>query len=293
MNMIDWFEKKIGRNYPKSARVIIDFLIGNKQKRIEFDFQRYGPFEVLDFHNLDPIKNGQTSPLDWEDTYSNPYFLIDKIEEYLTRYFPNNNINNILPFAREVWGDRLRYLVFCNRSVNPVLINIDSMTFQPHISKFDISYYLPIELIISQTNSDSNIIKVNTRKIFFNILDANSYFFDIPDGIWSVNDYSDLLKKSFFLYDSSINIDFISMPNIDDKYVFNIKINEFTKSYYVDKCSHYIDSCNLVAILNDILQNIDKCCDRFFVELRDVCDFGIALIKQEQCELLIENGYTA
>lgn len=289
MNILSWFENKTGRTYPANAKTIINYLINNKNIKIEFVFQGYWEFEVLDFNELDSLVTGKTTPSDREDYYSNPYFLIAKIEEYIKEYFPNNNLENILPFAREVWGDRLRYIIFCSNSDNPILLDIDSMSFEPRISNYEITKFIPVDKLAEGTTQEK--IKFDTRDSFSSILNEQQYFFDIPDGIYSVMDYEDLLQKSLELYRPQIDFHFLPLPESDDKYVFNIDIEGFSKTYSVDKASDYVDSNNLVLLLNDMLKAIDTNTHRYFISLRYVCDFGIAFVNDELRAKLLENGF--
>lgn len=289
MNVLEWLENKHKCKYPTNASKIINFLIDNPDKQISFTFWNFGTFDVLNFLELDSIENGRKKPVNHEETRSNLYFLIEVFKNYFERYHQQLKVTKILPFARSNWGDKLMYIIFINESNYPTVINIDSTIFQPQTSKYDISRFVPIE---SLSNIDNlNILNFDNKINFSEIITSSQYFFDSPDGIWSVESYQKLIDKSFKIYNPLIDLEFTPLPKQGNMYQFNIKIAKFSKIYSLEIASNYVDSINLIFVLNDILNNIDDNSNKLFVSLSNICDFGIALVTIDEKEKLLENGF--
>lgn len=286
--MINWLENQIGAKYPPDARELIEFLAENKNKQIEFFFKDE-LFEILNFNKIEKNISGQQIPIDYEDERTNPFFLTNVLTKYLNRYFPNKDYKRILPFARSVWGDRLIYLFFCDAHTTPVAVNIDSETFEPNPSKYDISKYIPFELVKEKITSMK--ITINSKLKFSKILNETQYFFNHPDCICSVEDYEEILFKSISLYDPKGIFKFSALPQINNNYNFKLVVNNFSKDFAVEIISDYVDSLNFINILNEILVNIDSSDKRKYVLLNNICDFGIALVNNREIEVLTENGY--
>jgi hypothetical protein len=182
-------------------------------------------------------------------------------------------------------GDRFFYIFFCNLSKNPFVASIESESFTPIKSRRPISALISIDGVRQGQRRFYAIRDLNV------ILKSNQYFYDMPDGIFSVDDYHRLIDRSLKLYGPHITFSFTPrVAAAADCYEFEIQLAGITKQFKISRTSHYVAEDELVQILNELLQIIDPSSAKAYCALRN--DFGIAIVTPDQKEDMIDQGFS-
>lgn len=130
------------------------------------------------------------------------------------------------------------------------------------------------------------------QKNYFNDLISNDeHFYDMPDCISECADYKDLIEKSFGLTAGQLNLDSFKCYEQDNKYLFELSVNQNQEKFAVNKISDYVDAKSLILGLNLVLKNNNIVTNKRFIELvGGPVDFGIAFISIDKEMNLAKNG---
>jgi len=291
MNLLNWFEEKLNKTYPKEAQDIINYTI-ERSKMIEFSFENYGTYEVLNFNNLSNIVNGQTRPNDREDEHTNPYFAAREIEDFNNRYFPAEGITEPLPFARCIWGDKTWYIFFTENNEYPMLVNIDSATFKPRRSNSKISKFIPPGQLLSAETESENKLKLNYKTSYKEILPESQTFVTDGESICGVESYKELIEKTLVLSIDKFSITSFSGNEKNGMIIIILEINNVIKGEInVQGGTDWIDPAYIQQLNTILMPHLDGYA---FSEFRDWNwgqEFGVVYASPKEIDLLEKAGY--
>lgn len=266
------FENNQNLTIPDFIADILKFRIKNN-KEISFEIPYYGTFHVLDYN--DKTKN----------SFTNPSHIQNEIISIVNQtYYPLYNFSKIIPFAI---NNSYTVLFFEEGNDEINIIDLDDAHLKPFKLENKVNFYLDLKNLKLQNNS----YYYNGLKKIESLVSENEYFYDVPDSIWEGKDYADVFAKSFELLDSKINFSIVKIEEKEDKYLFDIQIENTIFKTYFDRHSHYIDSSRITVVLNEILELIKYVpAKRYYLLSNSFCDFGIVLADQETYQKLKENG---
>lgn len=294
MDLLQWFEDKVKSSYPSDARQIINSLLESEESlKVNFKFLNYGNYEILDFRELQKIKDGQTLPIDY-DKYSNPFFLIESIEDFITRYLNKKyNLKNILPFARATFADKTWYIFFAENNPNPYALDINWIEAKLIESKKPISKYVELEKIIEFRKTTTNSsLSFDKKKMPYDIIPSTQIFIGDAECVGDVNDYKDVLTNILNLSSNKFIITSFHGNEFNSKRTIDLTINnEIDGKIMVEGDTDWFDS-SCVDQLNTLLGSFLT--DYKFVEFRDNewgQEFGIAYANEENILEFANNGY--
>jgi len=125
------------------------------------------------------------------------------------------------------------------------------------------------------------------------IMTSEEYFTDVPDCIFSGNDYREKIEKACELTKGILTFEDFKADDSDRNFNFELVINGKKDSFSVQKVSDYVDGNSLIIGLNQILKNANYEGDQRFVILAGGSfDFGIAFVNGQQENELIEFGFS-
>ncbi len=251
---------------------IFEFRIKN-EKEITFEIPYFGLFSVINYNN----KN--------ENDFSNPQKLKNKINNFIKdEFYPIISFDNIVPIAT----NNNYEVLFLNQKKNEIVyLNLDDSNFKPFVLDNKLDYYLNI-----------NKLELRNGNYYYNglmkleqIVSDKKIFYDVSDCIYEGKDYDDIFKKCFNLLDEKINYSIVNFKDFDNKFTFELNVENQTYKNYFHKFSDYIDSERLIIVLNEILSLIKRNSEnKFYLISNQLCDFGVVLANNEDFQKLKENG---
>ncbi len=123
---------------------------------------------------------------------------------------------------------------------------------------------------------------------------SNNEFFDgvDPECISGPEDYIELVQKSCEITNGILVFMSCNATEIDDKYRFDLIVNETGFGFDVEIYSGTVDAGGLVKGMNGILAKIGYAGESRFCNVNgEVLDFGIAFITPEKERELAVNGF--
>lgn len=109
------------------------------------------------------------------------------------------------------------------------------------------------------------------------------YFVDVPDCIFSGDDYRELIVKALSLSNSQLVLESFSASKDHDGYIIEVIVNSTVLKVKIPITSDYVNDQALVDFLNEI-KSIKKSLEEYeyFAMDEAVVDFGIAFITKEK-----------
>lgn len=269
------FEDNEDLNIKGYLKEVLEFRVNNN-KEITFEIPHFGLFSVINYNNTN------------EDTLSNPKKLKNEINDFIkNEFYPVISFENIIPFATNYSYGTL----FIEEKKNEIIyLDLNNSSFKPLILDNKLDFYINI-----------NKLKLENNKYYYNgllklenLVPDTNFFYDIPDCINEGKDYIDMFNKCFSLLDTKIEYSIISIKDFEDKYIFELKVENQIYNTYFKRNSDYIDSYKLVIVLNEILSLIKSNFEsKFYLISNQFCDFGIVLANENSYQKLKENGCLA
>ena len=123
------------------------------------------------------------------------------------------------------------------------------------------------------------------------IITDEDFFYDMPDCISCANDYESLIENSLKLTDGILKLERFNSEDKDNKFLFELIVNNQTIKFSLENQSDYVDSEGLITALNMILDTLDIEGNRIFCDVNGgTIDFGVAFITPEKEKELASNG---
>lgn len=269
------FEDNEDLNIKGYLKEVLEFRVNNN-KEVTFEIPHFGLFSVINYNNGN------------EDTLSNPKKLKNEINDFIkNEFYPIISFENIVPFATNYsYGT----LLIEEKKNEIIYLDLNNSSFKPLILDNKLDFYINI-----------NKLKLENNKYYYNgllklenLVPDTNFFYDIPDCINEGKDYFDMFNKCFSLLDTKIEYSIISIKDFEDKYIFELKVENQIYNTYFKRNSDYIDSSKLVIVLNEILSLIKSNFEsKFYLISNQFCDFGIVLANENSYQKLKENGCIA
>lgn len=291
MNLLNWLQEKLKATYPKDAQDIINFSI-EQGKSITFSYENYGDYEVLNFNSLSNVINGEKTPNDREDNRTNPYFVAEEINYFINRYFPNEEISQVLPFARCTWGDKTWFIFFTENNEFPMLVNIDSDELTPKRSKSKISKFIPIEKTLENEFSQENKMRFQNKPNYKEIVSERQTLVTDGEGICGVESYKELIESTLALSMGKFSLTKFKGKETNKVVTLFIEINNAIEGEInLQGETDWIDP-SYIQQLNKVLSNhLDG---YVFSEFRDWNwgqEFGVVYASLKETQMLDASGY--
>lgn len=286
MDILTGFENYVKRYFPPALKAILNYQL-EAGVGLEFEVPGYGRFELLDYSKVVPVINPSVSA-DTGDRDANPYYLMKDIESYLRDFYPVVQFADILPFARNTWGDQTLSLFVESNQDNMILVDLDS-----HKKPFVFNAAVESLIDIRQLSDTDGLLYCDTREKFEAILQEGEYVYSLPDWVSSVDVYRELISSCMSLAGPDAVTHFEPLESAD-KHVhrFRISAGAITAEYVLPDDDGYVNREELIAMLNDFLGKTALAPDRRFYQIsREYYHFGIACTDQDKAGRLSKNGY--
>jgi hypothetical protein len=262
------FEDDEELNIKGYLKEVLEFRINNN-KEVTFEIPHFGLFSVINYNN----------------DLSSPKKLKNEINDFIKNVcYPVINFENIVPLAIN-HSCGVLFLEEINKEI--VYLDLDNSNFKPLVLDNKLEFYLEIKKmkILNDTYYYNGLLKLE------DIVPKNKFFYDVPDCIFEGNDYVDIFNKCFNLLDEKIEYLITNIADFDDKFKFELNIENCIYKTNFQKFSDYIDSNKLIIVLNEILSLIKYNSEnKFYLISNQFCDFGIVLANNNNYNKLKENG---
>lgn len=258
---------------PDFVNKVLEFRIKNN-KEVTFEIPHFGTFHVLDYNNKKD-----------ENDFTNPNKMVDEVRYFVKQNFsPVFNFYKIIPVA----SNQSYTVLFVEEGKDDlILMDLDDSGLKPIVLAKKLNFYLDI----SKSTLENGVYHYNGLQRIEDLISKDKYFYDIPDGIFEGKDYLEILQKCFNLLEVKPEFSLLSVEELEDKYYISLEIENKESRMVFTKCSHYLDSENLVKALNDVLVLLDyQPSEKFYLLSYSICDFGIVLSDEKTRQKLDENG---
>jgi hypothetical protein len=266
------FEDKEELNIKGYIKEVLEFRIKNT-KEVTFEIPHFGLFSVINYND------------DKANDFRNHKKLKNEIKDFIKNVcYPVLSFDNIIPLAiNHSYG-----VLFLEEKNNEIVyLDLDNSNFKPWILDNKLDYYLNL-----------NKLKIQNDTYYYNgllkledIMPDNKFFYDVPDCIFESKDYVDIFKKCFNLLNKKIDYSITNIKDFEDKFTFELNIENHIYKTYFQRFSDYIDSDKLIIVLNEILSLIKYNSEnKFYFISNQFCDFGIVLANNKNYKNLKENG---
>ena len=242
-------------------------------KDISFEIPYFGLFHILDYNNNE------------ENDLKNPSYIKNEIINFIKNEInPDYSIDSLIPIA---YNNNFGALFIGGKKTQIIYVDINNSDFKPIVLDNELNFYLDIKKI-----------KLKSDNYYYNglmqleeIVSKDKFFYGVPDCIFESKNYIDVFEKCFNLLDKKINYSILEIKDFDDKYTFELNIENYIYKTYFRRYNDYIDSDRITLVLNEILNLINYDSEnKFYILSYQFCDFGIVLANLNTYKKLKENG---
>lgn len=285
MDILTGFENYVKRYFPPALKAILNYQL-EAGVGLEFEVPNYGRFELLDYSKVIPVIVPSASQA--VDRDANPYYLMKDIESYLRDFYPVVQFADILPFARNTWGDQTLSLFVESNQDNMILVDLDS-----HKKPFVFNAAVESLIDIRQLSDTDGLLYGDTREKFEAILQEGEFVYSLPDWINSMDDCRELISSCLLLAGPDNVSHFEPLESVDNTvHRFRISAVTIVAEYTLSVGEGMINRDELIEILNDFLGKTALAPDRRFYQIsQEYYHFGIACTDQHKAARLSRNGY--
>jgi hypothetical protein len=308
-NLVDWFEAFTRTRYPQKIKTLLD-LLTNSETPIQVLFDSPRPrsngypvnFKVLDFKELEKVRSNPAYEPPYEEQYSNPYFIVGKIQEYIERYGPGNPYllsGRILPFARDYDADGFRYLYFLPEKDNVFYFDLDTEDTKVDIIANNIEQLIgPIDDIIDGiTQQNKKVFQFSKALQALHEQPRIDHYIDeknvlVYDGecVDGAGDYKQVIEMILKTTNNEFALESFEATE-GERRSLTLTINGSTHTFDVEGNTDWFDSKTIKEI-NTMLRPLMK--GKQLVEVYDQRwgqEFGVVYADAPSIEVLRKNGF--